>query len=237
MLLEASPRVPRLENPNVLVTRPQDSSARFVQDLGAMSGPFQPLISPAFELAGTDADVPEFDCAVFTSQAGVRFAPSGQGRIAYCVGDATATNADHAGYITINAQGDVSDLIALILRQAPRGKVLHIRGETSVGDVTDRLKDGGLEGQSIVAYSKVPHALSARGAVMLAHQTPTILPLFSAETVSIMMDWNVNFSHIHVVAISPVVAAAAEQLNPAFIHTSATTNQAAMIVATSSLIA
>ena len=229
--------MPRFINPTVLMTRPHESSERFVQALAGVAGPFEHVICPAFEYAGTDAFFPDFDIGIFSSRAGVQFAPSGAGRIAYCVGDATARAAKLAGYVAMSAQGAADDLVRMILADAPEGKLLHIRGETSVGDVRKTLVAHGLRGAEVVAYRKDVMDLSALEKVVKPMDKEIILPLFSAETVSIIRRGNIEFPALNVVALSPAVAAAADQLSTGSITTASAPTQEEMVRSVARMIA
>lgn len=229
--------MPRFENPTVLVTRPKERSDQFVADLTAAAGPFRSVVSPAFELVATDAVVPDFDAAVFTSRAGVAFAPKGRNKAAFCVGDATARAAGLAGYRTFSAKGTSADLVAMILAQNGTGAILHFRGETSVGDIIGAVKSQGISAEEVVVYRKSPQAPDRNILTSVSYESHVILPVFSAETVSIIETWEVDFSLCHVVAMSDAVATAAARLNPASIKVAQSPNQDAVVDATSLLIA
>ena len=229
--------MPRLVVPTVFMTRPQKVSMSFVRDLRKVAGPFEPVICPAFEYVGTGADIPDFDIGVFTSKAGVQFAPDGAGRHAFCVGDATARAALHSGYVAVSADGGADNLVDLILSERPAGRLLHVRGETSVGDVSGRLKASGLRVEEVVVYRKQIGDLTVLGKALKAIKSDFIIPLFSAETVSILVHSGSDFSSFHAVAISTAVAEAATKLSPASITVSAAPTQAEMVAAVSRLIA
>nr|WP_252734577.1 uroporphyrinogen-III synthase [Octadecabacter sp. B2R22] len=201
------------------------------------AGRFQSLISPAFELRGIGDGAPAFDAGIFTSRAGVSFAPKGCGRMAYCVGDSTAEAAESAGYRPISANGVASDLAELILSHGPKEQLLHFRGETSVGNIKEKLRAGGLTCEEVVVYRKESCSPDPRAIELLSSECATILPVFSAETVSIIGDWGANYGQSHILAISPSVACAAEALSPASIAISKAPNQLEMVAATSRLIA
>jgi len=231
--------MPRFDNPTVLATRPQAASDRFVEALKAKAGPFKPVISPAFEIVqlASRTDMPMFEVAVFTSREGVAHAPKGSQRRAYCVGSATGRAAEAAGYLAVNAGGDVGDLIEVILADSPKQSLLHIRGEVSTGDVTSTLTAGGVNCSDHVAYHKKP--LVPKGDLQEVVRTApyVIFPIFSGETVSILADWKIDFSTTHVVAISPVVATAARRLEPLSITVSPVPDMQSMVLTTASLIA
>lgn len=229
--------MPRFDNPIVLVTRPKDSSNRFVADLKSAAVRFRPIISPAFENVGVVAEIPDFEAAIFTSRAGVGFAPAGKNRIAYCVGDSTTDAARQAGYHALSAQGNAVDLVHLILDNKPTQSLLHIRGEVSRGDVSATLRQAGLTCSDVVVYRKAAAALTAQALAALNHECQAIITLFSAETVSILSNTKCDFSRATVVAISPAVAHATAVLNPAQTHVADAPNLASMVAATACLIA
>jgi uroporphyrinogen-III synthase len=205
--------------------------------LEQVSGAFSPIICPAFELLSTEAAIPEFDAAIFTSRAAVSFAPNGQGRPAYCVGAATATAAQDANYVATSADGSAADLCALILEERPPLKLLHVRGEVSLGNVMRTLRTGGLNCAEVVSYCKNVLSVESIDLAVVQNVVDTIFPVFSAETVSILRDWPYDFGLSHIVAISSEVADVATQLNPASITISDRPNLPSMVACTSRLIA
>lgn len=227
----------RLQNSVVLVTRPDADAQRFVERLTQVAGPFDAVISPAFTYERCAADVPEFETAIFTSKTGVAFAPSGNGRRAYCVGDATAQAAKGAGYDTVNANGSAEDLIELILRQYPSDALSHLRGEVSQGDVIGKLQSAGLNCRDVVLYRKSHLAPTEEAVGLDTGERIVIVPLFSAETVSILAGWPMSFTGCVVVAISEFVGQAAGVLNPGHISISDAPNMEAMALATGRMIA
>lgn len=226
-----------MNNPVVLVTRPRADAQRFVEALKQVAGPFEAVISPAFAYEQCKVEVPQFDSAVFTSKTGVTFAPVGNGRRAYCVGDATAKAAQGAGYEAVSAEGSAEDLIALILEQKPSGVLSHLRGETSRGDVSTRLTAAGFFCTDDVLYRKVWLPPMACVLDLDFAAGSVVIPLFSAETVSILAQWPLSFAGCKVVAISDVVAHAALELDPANITVSDAPNMGSMAKKTARMIA
>ncbi|WP_281981104.1 uroporphyrinogen-III synthase [Thalassorhabdomicrobium marinisediminis] len=229
--------MPRFENPIVLATRPRAFSEAFLTALQGKAGAFRGLIAPAFECASTGAPIPPFDVAIFTSRAGVAMAPGGAGRHAFCVGDATAQAAEARGYRAVSASGSAVDLIPLILDQAPNGRLLHVRGETAAAEAARILTEAGLPASEVIAYRKEPCPPDAAALAALQDEEALILPLFSAETVSILAEWPCSFQRCHAVAISDTVADAAAQLSPAGIAVSDSMTQEGTIRAVARLIA
>lgn len=229
--------VPRFDNPILLMTRPQENSDRFITELCKIARTFQPVVSPAFENSSTGAEIPNFEAAVFTSTAGVACAPQGNGRTAYCVGNTTARSATIKGYVAINAKGSATELTSLILNRLPREDLIHIRGEVSVGNVREALTMGGVSCSEVIAYRKVPKPQNAVATKALVSDADVILPLFSAETVSILGDWEGGFGACHVIAMSNAVAVATQALGPASITISSQPTQREMVALTASMIA
>lgn len=225
------------DNPLVLVTRPRAFSEEFVAALGTVTSAFEPLIAPAFELEALSAEVPPYDEVIFTSRAGVRFGPKGDGRLAWCVGEATADAARAAGYETRTADGDADGLVVLILGERPVARLMHFRGESVASEVAARLVEGGLDCVETVLYRKVASQIPATDRAILEGVLNVVVPVFSAETVSILAEWELDWSGFHVVAISEKVAGAAAKLNPAKITVVPAPNTVEMTQAVARLIA
>lgn len=229
--------MPRLENPTILITRPAADAARFLAALRAEAGQFDEILCPAFGFEELPTTPAHFDVAVFTSRAGVFYAPPGEGRTAYCVGDATAQLARDAGYVAISANGSADDLVALILAQSPSGSLHHIRGEISRGNVMDRLVEQGINCSDVIAYRKVPLSPDLIAVERLRNARNLIFPVFSAETVSIIESWGAQLEGHIVVAISEAVAEASRSLRPIKTIVSERPDMRGMAAATARLIA
>lgn len=224
-------------NPIVLVTRPETSATAFVDVLRDHAGKFVPLIAPAFGFEDVPHSLPPFDMAIFTSKAGVSTAPDGEGRIAWCVGDMTAQAARDNGYTARSAQGDANALVEVILDRRPAGSLVHIRGETSHGNVSDRLNAAGLTCADVISYRKSRRDKPNDLTDILSAGRTIILPIFSAETVSIIQDWGLPLSGAHIVAISPKVGRMTEVMQPIAVTVVDTPDVASMTQAVVRLIA
>ena len=229
--------MPRLENPTILITRPTADAERFLAILRAESGPFNAIMCLAFGFEEVSRETARFDAAVFSSRVGVSYAPAGKGRTAYCVGDSTAQAAQDAGYVSMSANGSAEELVALILRQSPVGSLHHIRGEISRGNVTERLAAQGINCTDVIAYRKVPLSPPPNVTEALRSAAQLVIPLFSAETVSILASWAAPLEGRFVVAISDLVAEAAQALKPAVTSVSERPDMRGMAAATARLIA
>ncbi len=225
------------ENPTVLVTRPAESAAQFVAGLVERAGPFRPLISPAFELEPVAFSPRSFDAAIFTSKAGARFAPNGVGRIAWCVGEGTAEVAAKRGYTPKVGIGNARELASLILDENSAGRHVHFRGENVRENVMAILENGGMNCTEVVAYRKSINAPVSDLIDVEMRSKPWVIPLFSAETVSILQDWRTSFEGSWIVAISNEVADASLALKPQGVSCAKRPNLHEMTQATMRLIA
>jgi len=225
------------DNPIVLVTRPRQSSEAYIEELRKKAGPFEGLIRPAFEHEPINVQIPQFDEAIFTSKAGVAFAPDGKGRIAWCVGDATSQAAKALGFEARSASGNAADLAALILKQNPKGRLLHIRGEITYGNIRDTISQHGIRCEETIVYRKTICEISTSDLAGRIAGRNIILPLFSAETVSILSSWTPIIGTCHIVALSAAVASKASILKPLNLTTAEDPSLASMVYHTACLIA
>lgn len=224
-------------DPIVLITRPAEGAQEFDRALRAINRNYTPIFAPAFGFDRLDYEVPEFESAIFSSRMGVESAPSGARRIAWCVGDATATAAEKSGFASQSAGGNAEDLVKMILRARPASEMVHFRGETSKGNITERLLNAGLRCSEVITYRK--KVLPPPAELIHLEKTPAqmIVPLFSAETVSILAEWGPFFDGAQAIAISADVAAEANRLTPAKITISERPTLSSMTQAVAVLIA
>lgn len=225
------------QNPIVIVTRPRAASLAFLDLLSASDREFQAVVAPAFEIEPVEAKLPQFDVAILTSVAGVSHAPAGQGRRAYCVGPKTSAAAQAKGYTVVNADGSADDLVDVILDSKEKGRLLHLRGESSAGNITARLQKSGISVAEAVVYRKAPCPVAPQVQEIELASQPVILPLFSAETVSILADWNLQFGRLATVSISASVDEKTRVFGPALSVVCNRPNQTEMVSQTLSLIA
>ncbi len=143
----------------VLVTRPRPDAETFAEVLAARG--HKVLLEPLFEVvnlqeAAGQIDLTGIQALLFTSANGVRafcaaFAPRKPEDLAlrvFAVGDASARTAEQCGFRSVeSADGDVTDLIALVRRRVDptQGGLFHAAGSKVAGDLK-----GGLEGAGFV---------------------------------------------------------------------------------------
>ena len=179
----------------ILLTRAAAASERFAVALRESFGAgarvvISPLMCPVY-LTPTLPPGP-FDAVILTSETGAEAARriSAEGadlpRQAFCVGDRTARVAAAAGFHPQSAQGDADALVRVIVTAMRRGRLLHLRGHDSRGDVVQRLRTAGLEAQEAVVYDQMPCDLTFEAKAMLAAPEPVVLPLFSPRSADLV---------------------------------------------------
>lgn len=190
----------------LIITRPAPDGARFagfVRDAVNV----EILLSPLLEIVPLAANC-DADEVVFTSTNGVAQAERlglKRGR-AWCVGDRTAQLARQAGFDAISAQGTVEDVLAMILAEAPRGKLAHIRGKEVRGDLGPRLRAAGIDCVDAIAYEQRPLLLRSEAKLLIEGARPVIMPLFSPRSAVLLMEQVVLGPNVAVLAMSAAVA-------------------------------
>ncbi len=210
------------QGPIILLTRPQAQAEAFRRRLGSGA---EVLISPVLEITPLLLGVNPASYAglIFTSQNAVRAAASQAalaGMQAWAVGRHTAAAARAAGMRVTSANGTADDLVALITRARPAGRLLFLRGEHSRGQVAERLNSAGIETDSEVIYRQEERPLSARALTVLQGERPVIVPLFSPRSARLLSRQAAGArAPLHLLAMSPAVLAAWEGPLPASART------------------
>lgn len=197
----------------LLLTRPETQARRFADQVRAALGEKLPIvISPILAIV-PKGDLPPlagFSALIFTSENAVRIAAQQAdlaGRRAYCVGARTAEAARALGMDTLSADGDADALVALIWRENPNGKLLHLRGHDTRGAVAERLNLAGIETECTEIYRQDPRALSGEARALLNDGGRVILPLFSPRSARLAgVEIAGARSYVHAIALSPAVA-------------------------------
>lgn len=202
----------------LLLTRPFAGATRTRADIAPFCPGARVVISPAMEIVPVPATVDTVPAGlILTSENGAEAA----GRLglppglpAWCVGTRTAEVARAAGFAAINADGDAEVLLRAILSAPDAGPLLHLRGDHARGDIVPRLRAAGRAARDIVVYRQEDRPLSAEAKAVLAGPARVVLPLYSPRTATIIADQGPFSAPLHVIAISPAVARAAERLGP-----------------------
>jgi len=204
--------------PVLLLTRPRDAAARFLQSLDP-SVAFEPVISPLLQITHSGArhegDPP--GALVLSSENGAVAAgrmgfPAGLP--AYCVGDRTSEAARQQGFAPQSAAGDAEALVDLLLSSKVPEPLLHLRGEHARGDIVARLVAAGLRAGERVVYRQSVMALTEEARSALAGNRPVVVPLFSPRTAAILVRQGPFAAPLHVIALSQAVADNAGCLAP-----------------------
>lgn len=227
--------------PILLMTRPAPESGRFVADLEAMgAGPFQPIIAPLIGItpAGAIPDLSDYGAVILTSRHAVRAlldAGTPCTGPAFAVGDATAEAARAAGFDVTSAGGDAETLVAMIRRKAPLGRLVHLRGTHSRGDIAGQLSAGGIPTDEAVIYDQPALPLSQEAELALQGPVPVVAPLFSPRTAALLASHKVR-APLSVAAMSESVAKAVASLHIMELRIAKRPDATAMLSATADLI-
>jgi uroporphyrinogen-III synthase len=220
----------------VLLTRPLAQSQAFAaQVLARFGAGVRPVLSPLMAVQPLSPALPPgpFAGVIFTSAAGVEAALSlcdRLPRLAWCVGQATADRAAQAGFQAQSAGGDADALVAAILADPPPGRLLHLRGEDTRGDVAERLVSAGLETVSQIIYRQIAQPLTPEGRALLATPGPVILPLFSPRSARLVHPAAPDIAaDLALVAMSVAVAEAAQAIPHRTLHIAARPEAGAML--------
>ena len=174
--------------PIVLLTRPAAPAARFREMLGP---DVEVILSPVIEIGPVEftVDLSAYRTLIFASQHGVQ-SMNGvaglEGLQAFAVGEQTAQAASDLGLTIVASDGNADSLVAKIITARPKGKALFVRGVHPRGDIALRLRNAGLEIDSIVAYDQIEQPLSAPARQVLGGARPVVLPLFSPRSAELL---------------------------------------------------
>ncbi len=162
---------PTAPRPLVLLTRPEAAARRFAAQLAGLA--VEPVIAPLMRIAPVDHDGARLRAAprlVLTSVHAVPAAGPGAGRLAWCVGPATAAAARAAGFEVIEGPGDARRLAPML---AGESRLLHPHG---------RHVTAGLPVEGMVVYDQIARNLPESGRAALAGDRPVLWPLFSPRS-------------------------------------------------------
>lgn len=196
--------------PSVVITRPEDGAEKLCRALEARGvARDQLILSPLLQIERAplpDLNWPGF-AYVFTSHNAVAAAAHlAAGAKAYCVGNSTMQAAKEAGFEAFSADGDANALVQMIIADAPTQPLIHLHGEITRGDVSQRLEAAGLSCRDVVAYRQTPRPLSVQAIQALAAEDPLVVPLFSPRTAHLLAQNGPYRAPIHLIAMSESIA-------------------------------
>ena len=221
----------------LLMTRPIVAAERFVSALPErVLAKWEPVFSPLMDIQPLHPTHVNdgFSGVVFSSANAVPHAL----RIgvtnnvpAYCVGPATTQAAENAGWNAKCAGQDANALISGVLGGSVAGPLMHVRGKHTRGDIAQRLTQGGIPCDEVIAYDQTLLPLTEEAMGILSSGTPTIAPIFSPRTARHFVGQAPERAKIHLVALSPSVAEPLNQLRFSDILVAERPNAEAMIAA------
>ncbi|KEJ90612.1 uroporphyrinogen-III synthase [Sulfitobacter donghicola] len=202
--------------PKLILTRPRADAEAFAAALDpAAIGAVELVIAPLLEIGATNepCSISPDEAAIFTSANGVRFAPKGQGRTAYCVGERTTRCAMDHGWKAKQVGVTAKDLIQNLCNQPPEQNLVHLAGVHTRGEVAQSLTAAGIRTRYVAIYDQI--ALDLPQDALVALSSPCILPVFSPRTAKILVGQaKGRFENAHIVALSEAVAAPFSGENP-----------------------
>lgn len=193
------------------MTRPRPASEAFIDGLpGSVRAMINPIFSPLIEIValGAAVDIAPQDGVIFTSANGVRAAPAGEGRHAYCVGAATTAAAKQHGWNAHQSGIDADTLVARLATDKPTQHLFHLSGRHTRGDVAGRLNKVGLTVRNVALYDQCLCDLTETAAQAIMREKRVVVPLFSPRTAAQFVSVAPRTSSCYVIALSPAVAEA-----------------------------
>ncbi|MDW3223658.1 MAG: uroporphyrinogen-III synthase [Paracoccaceae bacterium] len=214
------------------MTRPEGSNARFLDAMPVdMRRCVHAVLSPLIEIVQHDA-VPNIgarDAVIFTSANGVRFAPEGLGRDAYCVGDATRQAAARMGW-SGRCLGETSaGLVDALIAQPPDAKLWHLSGLHTRGAIVEKLAAAGLTARRVPLYDQRLLPLNRDALAVLQADQRVIVPLFSPRTAHQFAQNCPKKATPNLLCLSDAVAEPLHILNSRSLDVAASPNARAML--------
>lgn len=224
----------------LLLTRPAPQSQRFAAEFVARFPGVPVLISPLMRMQNLplSQDVAGMGALILTSENAVlALAPQTALRPpAWCVGARTAAAARAEGFPVAGVAEDAAALAELLKTRARGAKLLHARGRHVASDLPAALAPSGITVAEAMVYEQTARPLSPEAETLLARPGPILAPLFSPRS-ALLLSRSAAPHRLHIAALSPAVAEAAEPLAPLRLELAARPDAAAMLEALGRLIA
>lgn len=194
----------------LLLTRPFGVSQGFAEQVAQEIGPIPTVIAPLLNIEFLDFPTPDRDCTVvFTSRNGVAAWARAKLPVdhpCYCVGHATGEAARALGFNPIVSGGTVAHLLSDITESAPQGRLLHVHGRHTRGDLVGALRAHGFDVGGALAYEQTPMELNSDARQLLQGGAPVIVPLFSPRSAAQFAQAGPFGSQVDIIAISQTAA-------------------------------
>ena len=191
------------------MTRPRAASDAFVTALpDHLRARLDPVFSPLIDIVPTThrLEMGPQDSAVFSSRNGVQAGPDGDGRNAYCIGPATTQAALEKGWAARQVGHDADSLVQTLQESAPKGRLVHLSGTHTRGDIADRLSRTGMNIANVAVYDQILRPLSQEAQDVILSAPLVIVPLFSPRTATQFVKTAPTLRSVRAIALSPAVA-------------------------------
>lgn len=176
----------------VLITRSEPGASRTAARLKRRGA--EPVIAPLLRIRFVEDTALSLDkthALLFTSPNAVRAWLADRSETdlpAFCVGDATAAEAEASGFSRVrSAGGDVADLLALCeARLVPgRHRLLYLRGEHTSADLAGALQSRGFEVDQAIVYEAVAEQTLPAAAAQVIRRRELAVALFHSKRAAI----------------------------------------------------
>lgn len=193
----------------MIMTRPDGANEDFVASLAPEARVkldiiFSPLI--AIVSTGAHPEVGPNDGVIFTSANGVKFAPAGNGRAAFCVGSATTAAAIEAGWDAQHVASEAAGLVSELRQRKPGMRLHHLCGVHARGQVAEKLQKAGLDVSRVALYDQQLLPLNERARQVIESGPSVLVPLFSPRTAGQFAAHCTDPTRTHVIALSAAIA-------------------------------
>ncbi len=198
-----------------VLTRPTRASIGFWSSLSPnVQNVLDPVVSPLVEIVPLQPEdsFPQTDAVVFSSANGAQHGPPGDGRPAFCVGEATTKAASNRGWSAVQTGQTADDVVRKLSDSDARPSLLHLSGQHTRGDLVGRLSDAGFRVHHAIVYDQVLQPLSSEAINHMKAAEKSLVPLFSPRTAAHFSRQDVRPESTHLIVMSRSVALALENL-------------------------
>jgi len=195
--------------PLLLVTRPVETAKDFASKvLNRLSQPVEVIFSPALEIVPLNPEILVTpDHLILTSANAVRQAVrlniKVNGRV-WCIGNRTTTLSKTLGFSASQAGNCATELIETVLADAVEGRILHLSGVHTRGDIVETLAKNGRIAERTIAYDQRRVELNSDALRALKGTNNVVLPLFSPRSAG-QFTLSESNAPLHIVAMSDAV--------------------------------
>lgn len=232
-----------MAQPTLLLTRPAPQSRRFAAAFAARHPQMPVLVAPLMRIEALPLpqDLAGVDGVILTSENAVAaLAPQTPLRPpAWCVGARTEAAARAAGFPAAGMAENAAALADLLKAGARGARLLHARGRHVASDFPGALASAGIAVTEAVVYEQGACPLTEEARALLSRPGAVLVPLFSPRSALLLAEAAGPRAarRLHIAAISPAAARAAEPLAPLGLELASRPEAGAMLDALGRLIA